>query len=249
MADVEIKRGEEITPFLRDRLKIIQKTTGPRFSLDPIWLAHFVRKRSYKNIAELGCGTGVALFTLALRFPRSKLFGIEILDRYADMATRSASLNSLSDRTYIVCGDFRNIKKFAKPSSFDLVIANPPFLPEGRIRRTKNSELAIFRYEITSAIDDVIRAASYLLKQNGDFVIIFDARRVSDLISELRGLGLGVHRVRFIHPLPGRPAERVMVEAKKGKKPTATVEPPLIVHGKEKKFSAEVEAYVEGLAL
>ena len=249
MTEVEIKRGEQITPFFRGRLKIIQKTTGPRFSLDPIWLAHFVRRRAYSKIAELGCGTGIALFTLALRFPRAKLFGIEILERYADMAARTAELNGLSSRVHIVCGDFRNIRRFSKPSLFDLVISNPPFLPEGRVRRTKDPELAIFRYEITSAIDDVVRAAGYLLKPSGDFVIIFDARRVSDLIAELRRAGFGIYRMRFVHPFADRAAERVMVEAKKGKRPTATVEPPLVVHGEGKKFSDEVDSYVEGLAL
>jgi len=249
MTDVELKPDEQITPFLRDRLKIIQKKRGVRFSMDPIWLAHFVRRRAYRSVAELGCGTGIALFILGLRFPKARMFGIEILERYADMAARAAVLNGFERRCNIVCGDFRNIRKFAKPASFDLVVSNPPFLPEGRVRRTKDPERATFRYEITSSIDDVVRAAGYLLKQGGDFAIIFDAQRVSDLIYGLRKEGFGIRRMRFVHPLCHRSAERVMVEAKKGRNPTVSVEPPLVVHGEDKKFSDEVEDYLEGRAL
>ena len=249
MISVELKSDEQITPFLRGKLKIIQKQKGARFSLDPIWLAHFVRKRDYRNVAELGCGTGIALFILGLRFPKANLFGVEILERYADMAKRSAKLNSMLNRTEIVSGDYREMKKLREPAVFDLVIANPPFLPLSRVRKTLDAELAVFRYELKSTLDDVTRAASYLLKLGGDFVIVFDAQRVSDLLCSLERANLGVRRVRMVHAHIDRPAERILVEAKKGKNPTATVEPPLIVHGLDKKFSDEVESYIEGRAL
>lgn len=247
--NVKLKRDEQITPFLRGKLKIIQKREGARFSLDPIWLAHFVRKRDYLNIAELGCGTGIALFILSLRFPQAQLFGVEILRRYADMAQRSAILNDLSDRVRIVCGDYREIGILSEPAIYDLVVANPPYLPVNRVRQTFDNELATFRYEMTSTLDDVVRAASYLLKPAGDFAVIFDAQRISDLIYALEKADLGVYRMRLVHGYIDRGAERVMIEAKKGRHPATMVEPPLIVHGTDKKFSDEVESYIEGNAL
>jgi tRNA1(Val) A37 N6-methylase TrmN6 len=79
--------------------------------------------------------------------------------------------------------------------------------------------------------------------------VVFRAGRSAELLSSLSEQGVEPKRVRFVHPLPGRKASVVLVEALRGGKPGMTVEPPLFIADGSGKYTEELlSAYTkEGL--
>ena len=99
-----VRPDERIDEF--SGLKVIQKTDGPRFSIDAILLARFCTVKKGDLVADLGTGTGIIPLLLASNTKAEQIVGVEIQEELADLARRNAVLNGLEDRIRILQGDF-----------------------------------------------------------------------------------------------------------------------------------------------
>jgi tRNA1(Val) A37 N6-methylase TrmN6 len=72
--------------------------------------------------------------------------------------------------------------------------------------------------------------------------IVFRADRTAELLTELSEKGLEPKRIRFVHPLPGRKASVVLVEALRGGRRGMTVEPPLFIEDGRGEYTKELLA-------
>lgn len=178
---------------------------------------------------ELGCASGAVSLILALRFPAVTVTGLEIQEELAVLAEENAALNGLSERVSVVRGDLRNSAALFPVQSFDCVAMNPPYGEPGRDRPSASSSDMPARQGIWCTLSDVARAGRHLLKHRGRMYVVFRAGRSAELLASLSEQGVEPKRVRFVHPLPGRKASVVLVEALRGGKPGMTVEPPLFI--------------------
>lgn len=81
------------------------------------------------RVLDLGTGTGCLLLTLLAEWPRARGLGVEASAPARAVALRNAVRLGLSDRAEIVAGDW--LAGVAGP--FDLVVANPPYIPEAEV--------------------------------------------------------------------------------------------------------------------
>ena len=244
--------------FTRDEilygaLTIEQPLPGPRVNVDTILLSAWVRPPfppSQGGVLEMGCASGAVILLLALRFPAiPRLAGMDIQKPLVEMAMRNAVENGLSDRVAFHEGDVRTVETLFPPRFFSTVVMNPPYEAPGRGRLRASLEEQTARQGFFCAPDDVAKAARYLLPFRGRLFLIFKASRAAELITALRANELEPKRIRFVHPLPGRPASVVLVESVSGGKPGMAVEPPLYIEDGRGSYTEELmKAYTkEGL--
>jgi tRNA1Val (adenine37-N6)-methyltransferase len=141
-------------------LKIIQPRNGYRFSVDPLLLCDFAGIREAEEVVDLGTGCGVIPLILARKAREATMTGIEIQKEMAVLAGRNVRLNALADRIAIVNADVADIKKHFTASSFDLVVANPPYRKRGTGRISPKPGRDDARHESTdvSASSTTLRA-------------------------------------------------------------------------------------------
>jgi len=236
----QLKPDETLDDLLINDLKLIQKDRGFRFTLDAILLAHFATVKNKDRIVDLGTGTGVIPLILSTRADNLRIYGVEIQEEIAEMASRSVRLNDLEDTISILNDDIRKLHHTIEGGVYTLVTANPPYwtLNEGKpsVLQTR----AFARHELNCVLEDVVATASKLLNYQGRFALIHRTERLCDILSLMRQYRLEPRRMRFIHPFAEKGAQHVLIEARKNAPKDLKILPPLIVYEQPGKYSKEV---------
>jgi len=230
---------ETLDTLFGGRLRILQKKGGYRFSIDALLLAHFAEPRSKDRIIDLGTGCGIMPLIIAFRKKTGKIAGVEIQPSLADLARRNAALNRLSTRIKILEKDLRDLEGKNVRGIFDLVLSNPPYRKVGAGRVNPRLEKALARHEFKATLQDVLRAARYLLKEKGRLAMIYPASRAAELIQEMRQIHLEPKRLQFVHSHLKEEARLVMVEGFKEGRAQVRVLPPLVVYDSAGNYTPE----------
>lgn len=222
-------------------LKIVQCNDYFNFSLDSVLLPNFIEiKKEYKNIMDLGCGNAPIPLILSTK-TKEKIIGIEIQKEIYDLAEQTVRINQLNERIEIKNIDIKDLLKYYKSESFDLILSNPPYF-----KNLKNSILnqndvkAKARHEILINLQELISIAGNLLKNKGTFAIIHRTNRLPEIINVLIQNKLEPKRIRFVYPKKNEESNLVLIEAKKNSNPGVKVLEPLIVHKKNGEYTKEV---------
>ena len=211
-------------------LQLLQAENGYRYSLDPILLARFVHVRDGSQVVDLGTGCGILPLLLARLNDSADFVGIELQPELADRAMRNVELNCLSDRVRIVGEDIRKVKGIFPVGCSDLVISNPPYRQPDSGRIAPNDERAAARHELAGGLVDFIAAAAWLLKNGGNFAVVYLAERLPELMTEMVAAGIEPKRLRMIHSRHGEMARMVLLEGNKGGRPGLQIENPLYIY-------------------
>lgn len=237
------RADESLDAFYRGRVLVLQKKRGYRFSLDAPLLADFIRLRASDELLELGTGSGIIALLLGVR-RFARLTAVEIQPSLAGLARRNVRLNGLEDRISVVRADLR---RFRPGRKFDVVLSNPPYIPQSTGFLSAEPEKAVAKHEIKCDILGVMQAASGLLKPNGRACFVFPARRAEDFGRAAAAAGLAVRRRRFVHPRPGEPASLFLAECRFGRGPLREL-PPLVLRDEAGKDTPDARAVYEGRA-
>jgi len=224
-------------------LQIYQPETGYRFSIDSYLIANFANPPSGSTVIDLGCGVGVLGLLMCRKRDDLRFVGIECQGELVKYARRNIDVNSLRGRFDVIEGDIKEIGDYLDSGSCRYVISNPPYIEQGRGKLPPDEGKATAKSEVRTSLDDFIKASDYLLVNKGRLAMIYDARRLSVLMLNLKVRGLEPKRIRFVHPFIDRDANLVMVEAVKGGGVELKVERPLIVWDKKNVYSEELKSY------
>ena len=238
--NVELQAGERLDDLMKSGRKIIQNENEFCFSMDSVLIAHFpIFKRRYK-VLDLGTGTGVIPLLIADEV--EKIFAIELNSRMAETARRNIELNNLTEKITVLEGDYRLHRKIFCAESFDLVIANPPYVPVKDGDSNKLHGVARARHEFTATLDDVVTAARYVLKFHGVFCMIHLASRLCEIVDTLHRHQLEMKRLQIIQPKFGRDANLIMIEAIVGANSgSLKILPPLVVHENDGAYTSDIK--------
>lgn len=228
-SEIDLFPGEAIDPFKDGGLRLIQSKTGYRFSIDAILLSDFVTIKKHDTVVDLGTGCGVIPLSLLTSKPLKHAYCIEIQPELANQAMRNAKLNNLDDKMSVILGDMRDLP--LPSSSVNVVVCNPPYRTKESGRINPDQQRAIARHEILASLDDIIKAAKYLLGIKGRLSIIYPVERLAELIVKLGQAGFEPKKMRIIYPGIESNAKLVLMEAWVGGKSGLTVLPPLIGQG------------------
>jgi tRNA1(Val) A37 N6-methylase TrmN6 len=211
--------------FLGGRLAILQPRRGYRAATDPVLLAAAVPAQPGQAVLELGCGAGVAVLALGQRVPGLTLAAVERQADYADLARRNAEANGITARIWQA--DLTAIPTELRAQSFDHVLANPPFFSPTATPAQDPGRDGALREDTPLAawIDAGLRR----LRAGGHLTLIHRAERLPHLLAALDGRA-GAIAVRPLAGRMGRPAGRVLVQARKGARGPFRLLAPLILH-------------------
>ena len=235
-------KNETFDTFFGGKIKLVQEKDGYRFSIDAILLAGFVWLKKGERVIDLGTGVGIIPIILGKRSEGAEqIIGVEIQEKLTELAKRNALINGLEDLIHIYQGDIRTMINIFPPSSFDVVVTNPPYYRVSSGRINSHSQKAIARHEVTCTIDDVMQSARYLLKEGGRIFVIFPAQRAITLLDSLRSASLEPKALRWVHSRKGEEAKFIITEAYKGGGEGVKVLPPLFVYSHDGKYTQEMK--------
>lgn len=253
MSDAEVAAGLATTEdaFLGGRLSILQPVDGHRAGVDAVLMAAAVRSDGAAARAlEAGSGTGIASLALAARLSGVDVSGVEIEPALVALARRNAERNGLAGRVRFVEADVTApARAFASlglaPDSFDVVMANPPFLAPGRHRSPpqalRDRAMTMPAGGLTAWLGFLARMA----RPRGWLTLIHRADSLAEVLAACEGR-FGDLAVTPIHPRAEEPAIRVLIEGRKGSRGALTVRPGLVLHRREGGFTPAIEAVLRG---
>lgn len=109
--------------------KLAGGVLSPRPDSESLIEAALKRRARDSNlrILDLGTGTGCLLAALLSAFPKAEGVGVDINSEAVLLARRNLERLGYAGRATIIEGDFAS----APPGPFDIIISNPPYIPEG----------------------------------------------------------------------------------------------------------------------
>ena len=210
--------------FLGGRVRALQPRRGYRAATDPVLLAAAIPARAGQSVLDLGCGVGVASLCLAARLPGLTIAGLERQAEYAALARRNAAQNLCPLTVWEGC--VTAPPAGLRAQSFDHVMANPPwFDPKGSAAPDPGRDAAR-REDVPLA--DWITTGLRRLRPGGHLTLILPTARLPDALCALQGGASGA--LRPLAAREGRPATRILLQARKGGRAPFTIGPPLILH-------------------
>ncbi|WP_112663239.1 tRNA1(Val) (adenine(37)-N6)-methyltransferase [Microvirga flavescens] len=236
--------------LLGGRVRLLQPAKGHRAGTDAVLLAAIAPVSPGHVVADVGAATGAVGLMAAAREKAARLVFVERDPALAALCRRNADLNNVN--AHVAEADLLDRATWAnaglEPESADLVLTNPPFLEEGRVRISPNERRAAAHALPEGGLEAWIRACAVLLKPKGRLALIHRADRTADCLAAL-GKGLGGVELRFVHPSADQPAIRVLLSAVKGSRAPLSVLPPVILNGEDGRFTPQAEALHRGDAV
>jgi tRNA1Val (adenine37-N6)-methyltransferase len=230
-----LKQNERFEDLEYNGLEIIQNTEGYRFTSDAVLLANSVKAFSKHRVVDLGAGSGIISIIIAAKTSAKEIVGIEIQPALADMAKRSVAHNKLSDRIKIINCPMQQAKDIIG-GGFDIAVSNPPY--EDAVENP--TEVDMCKREQLVTLEEVVASAEQLLKFGGVFYIINKAKRLAEIIFYMKQKNIEPKRITLIQPKAGKDIDTVIVEGKKGGKPSLVVPKPLVVYDENGQYTDEV---------
>ncbi len=235
-----LKDGEQLVDLERSNLWLIQDPSRFRFGMDAVLLSAFTALRAGERCLDMGTGTGILPLLLSAKTEAAELVGLEIQPESAEMARRSVEMNGLGGRISVVEGDIRTASEQFGRSSFDSVVANPPYMIGGHGIVNPEDAKAIARHEVLCTFDDLARETAAVLKPNGHFYLVHRPFRLAEIINTLYRYKLEPKRLRLVYPFADREPNMVLIDSVLGGRPRLTVEKPLIIWDAPGQYTEEV---------
>ena len=223
-----------------DNLKIYQDDSLYNFSTDAVLLANFVSFNSKSKVVDLCSGNGVIGILASSKNFYEKIYLVEIQKCLSDLAKKSVEYNKL-DNIEIINDDLKNISLYLKRESVDVVMCNPPYRKVEGHKISENEHINICNYEITTNLEEIIKAASYLLKFGGKFFLVNDTNRLEDTIVLLNKYNFKVKILNLVYPNKNKNSNVFLLQATKNGKSGIKALQGLILNDENGNYQVKVK--------
>jgi tRNA1(Val) A37 N6-methylase TrmN6 len=235
--------------LLDGRVRLLQRAGGHRAGTDAVLLAAASPVRAGDRVIDVGAATGAVGLMIAARQPAASFVFVERDPVQAALCRRNLALNGVAGEVAEL--DLLERRSWGPadlvPEAADLVVTNPPYLDAAQARVSPDPGRADAHVLPEGGIEVWLRACATLLKPKGRLVLVHRADALAPILSAL-GRGFGGVSLRFVHPSAERPAVRLLLAATKGSRGPLGVEPPLVLHGADGRFTPQTAALHRGEA-
>lgn len=239
--NIELKENERIDDLEFKGLKIIQNKEGFCFGIDSILLSDFAKNiKKGAKVLDLGTGTGIIATLLCGKTNLSEIIGIEIQKEVYEMAKRSIQLNHLENKFKIIQDNIINLNNHFNKNTFDVIVTNPPYKKRESGMENDDIKKLISRHEVEADLEDFIKISKDMLKDKGEFYIVYRPERLVDLLSIMRKYKLEPKIIRFVYSNINVASKLVLVKGVKNAKPFLKLEPNLYVYDEKGNYTEEI---------
>jgi len=150
-------------------------------------------KNYFYNILEIGTGSGCIIISLLKEFEFSRGIGIETSKKALQISKKNSEYLKTNKRLKFYLVDLEKFKTFQK---FDIIVSNPPYIPEHRIINLSED---IKRFEPKSAlvggklgyecVEKILCIYSKFLKKNGILALEIENnqfKKVNEILKKKR---------------------------------------------------------------
>lgn len=210
------------------------------FGIDAVLLSDFTKAK--KNHIDLCTGNGIVALRLAYLYKDVSIVGADIDHKAIELFNKSISINKLDERVTAMEVDIREVEKHFKKNSFDSLSVNPPYLnPKDNIASGDYK-----RQELLLNLDDIARAASYLLKPYSKIYMVHRPARLVDIILSFKNHGINLRRLRAVKPFAEKKANMILLELEKSEKVGFDYMNELVVYKVDGTYTEEVKEIYNG---
>ncbi len=239
--NIELKENERIDDLEFKGLKMIQNTEGFCFGIDSILLSDFAKQiKKGARVLDLGTGTGIIATLLCGKTELSEIIGIEVQEEVADMAKRSIQVNHLEDRFKIIQDNILNLSNHFEKNTFEAIVTNPPYKKKETGIQNEDTRKLISRHEIEANLEDFIKISKDMLKDKGEFYIVYRPERLVDLLSLMRKYKIEPKKIRFVYSNVNAVSKLVLVQGVKNARPFLKLEPNLYIYDDNGNYTEEI---------
>ena len=224
-----------------DNLKIIQDPDMFNFSIDSVLLPNFATiNTKTQKILDIGCGNAPIPLILSQK-TNAQIIGVEIQKEVSEMARESVKINNLENQIEIINDDILKLKDKLETDSFDLITCNPPYFKvKDTSKFNKNDYKTIARHEVTLNLEQVLKIAKKLLKNDASIALVHRPERFVDIITLMRQNNLEPKKLRFVYPKKGLNANVILIEGTKNGKPGLKILEPLYIQDENGNYDKEI---------
>jgi len=197
---------------------------GYRVNVDALHLARFASARPARDALDLGSGVGAVGLVLLRDGGARRVTFVERNASLVALCTRNVAENGFTPAARVVTADVARHEAIAPAPFADLIVANPPYVLEGRGRPPRPE----VRASRQGDLEPFVACARALLGKRGRVCFVYPAHEAMRLFLTLRSAGLEPKRARYVHAAEDRHARVVLVEARAGKPGGLVIEAPLI---------------------
>lgn len=186
---------------------------------------------------------------------------IEINKSVCDAAQRSITINGFEKNLYVINEDIKKLKsvslktneelrgflhinqKVSKPNlseTMNIIMANPPYFKQEKGLKNKVNSIHSARAEEDCSIEDIAKAASFLLKNAGSLYMIHKTERLTEITKVLSKNKLEPKEIYFIHSFKEKESQNFIIKAVKNGKEGIKVNAPLIIYEKEGVYTKDL---------
>ncbi|MCL2014660.1 MAG: methyltransferase [Defluviitaleaceae bacterium] len=227
---IKLNPNERIDDLQCGGYKIIQNPDGFCFGIDAACLSNFATVKKGETVLDLCTGTAAIPILLAAKTQAKHITGIEISAKSVDMARRSITLNNLNDRIHIDLADIKNAMQLYKPSSFDVITVNPPYIIANGGLHNKSDDKTIARHEITCTLHDIITISAKLLKTGGRLYMVHRPHRLPEIICQLTAAKLEPKTLQIAQATLNHNPSLIFIEAIDHANPMLKIKPVLLLN-------------------
>ena len=215
--------------LLNRRVILSQPKTGYRAGSDAILLAAAVPALAGQTVLDAGAGVGAVALCLAIRVENVTVRGLERQAELTELAADNAAANGLADRVNVLCGDIHQPPEEITRAVFDHTVCNPPFHPVGRASPSPDRSKALAHSEGETPLSKWLSFCLRRTRPGGTVTMIHRASRLHDILAGWKD-GAGDVVIIPLWPKAGRPARRIIVQARVGGKGPMVLHPGLQLH-------------------
>jgi tRNA1(Val) A37 N6-methylase TrmN6 len=199
------------------------------FGTDAFLLSDFTAPKARESAVDLcsGCGIVPLLWFRGGTRPKT-VRAVDIQERAVLQMRESAERSGLTD-FFPIQADLRELGDMLPVGSANLVTCNPPYRVVGTGVMSESEVDQTARHETMCTLDDVLAASARLLRWGGRLCLCHLPERLADVLTAMRVHGVEPKRLRFAHAREDKEPFLLLVEGKRGAKPSLRVEPPLFL--------------------
>lgn len=210
-----------------------------RFGTDAFLLANYAGVRRNSVVCDLCTGCGIIPLIFCKNIKPRLIYAVEIQQEGIELLKRTISENNLDNIKPVQC----DLKELSQNEitfeSVDIVTVNPPYMKaESGLEKLSYAQ-AVARHEILCNVDDVVKAASKLLKYGGTLKMCNMPDRLADVIAAMRKYKIEPKSLTMVHNKIGDKPWLFLISGKKGAASGMTIEKPIVLRNDDNTYTEE----------